>query len=51
MNRVVLVLFPCFIALSLWLVRRPRLASAWLLISAQFQIVLFVSFVHRGFVA
>jgi hypothetical protein len=48
--RYVLVLFPCFMVLALWLAPRPRLAAAWLVLSFVLQIVLFQYWVRWGFV-
>lgn len=50
-TRYLLVLFPCFIMLAVWLVRRPYLAGAWLLAGMCFQIYLFQAFIHQTFVA
>jgi hypothetical protein len=48
--RYVLVLFPCFIVLALWLSRRPLLAWGWLTVSALLQLILFQYWVRWGFV-
>ena len=48
--RYVLVVFPCFMVLALWLAPRPRVAAAWLVVSFVLQIVLFQYWVRWGFV-
>jgi hypothetical protein len=48
--RLVLVIFPCFFVLALWLARWPRLAALWLVVSFGLQLVLFQYFVRWGFV-
>jgi hypothetical protein len=50
-SRYMLVLFPCFIILGMWLARRPWLSAGWLVISIILQAVLFQYWVHFGFVA
>lgn len=50
-NRYVLVLFPCFVVIALWLAPRPKLATAWLVLSLVLQLVLFQYWVRWGFVA
>jgi len=50
-SRYVLVLFPCFIGLAMWLVRRPWLAAGALVTSVLLQVTFFQYFVHFGFVA
>ena len=49
--RYVLVLFPCFMLLAVWLAARPRLAIAWVALSALAQVLLFQFWVRWGFVA
>ncbi len=48
--RLVMVLFPCFIVLAIWLARRPWLSAAWLVVSALMQIALLEYWVRFGFV-
>lgn len=50
-SRYLLVLFPCFLMLALWLKRRPGLAAACLLGGLVLQVVLLDYWVHFGFVA
>ena len=50
-SRYVLVLFPCFIVLAMWLVRRPWLAAGTLVTSLLLQVTFFQYFIHFGFVA
>lgn len=50
-SRYVLLLFPCFMMLALGLAHRPRMATAWLLASALFQVYLFQGWVRGVFVA
>jgi hypothetical protein len=50
-SRYVLVLFPCFFVLAAMLVRRPRLAIGWLIVSALIQVVLMRLFARGTFVA
>lgn len=50
-SRYVLVVFPCFVAVALWLAPRPRLATAWLVASFFLQLVLYQYWVRWGFVA
>jgi hypothetical protein len=50
-NRYILVLFPCFLMLALWLARRPWLAASWLVMSLLFQALLLDHFLHYGWVA
>jgi Gpi18-like mannosyltransferase len=49
--RYVLVLFPCFIILAMWLAKRPRLAVSALVVGGMLQAMLFQYWVHWGFVA
>ena len=49
--RFMLVLFPCFILLALFLARRPWLAAGWLLISTLLHALLADFWMHWGFVA
>jgi len=51
MSRYMLVLFPCFIVLARWLVRRPWLAAGALMTSVLLQVTYFQYWVHFGFVA
>ena len=48
--RYLLVLFPCFVMLGLWLARRPALTGAWLAIGLLLQSLLLVRWTHYGFV-
>ena len=48
--RLVLVIFPCFFVLAMWLAPRPRLAALVLVGSFVLQLVLFQYFVRWGFV-
>ena len=48
--RLVLVLFPCFIVLAMWLARRPWLSAGWLVVSGLMQIALLEYWVRFGFV-
>lgn len=50
-SRFTVVLFPCFVVLAIWLARRPWLAAGSLLASLMLQTLLFVYWVHFGFVA
>lgn len=50
-SRLLLVLFPCFIVLALWLARRPWLAAGCVVVSGFIQIMLLEYWVHFGFVA
>jgi len=50
-SRYVLVLFPCFIVLAMWLVRHPWLAAGVLVTSLLLQVTFFQYFIHFGFVA
>lgn len=50
-SRYVLVLFPCFTVLAMWLVRRPWLAAGTLVTSLLLQVTFFQYGVHFGFVA
>ena len=50
-SRYVLVVFPCFMLVGLWLGGRPRLAAAWIVFSFASQLVLFQYWVRWGFVA
>lgn len=49
--RYLVVLFPCFVMLAIWLVRRPALAAGILVLSGGVQVLLFEYWVHFGFVA
>jgi len=51
MSRYMLVLFPCFIVLARWLVRRPWLAAGALATSLLLQVTFFQYWIHFGFVA
>jgi hypothetical protein len=48
-SRYTLVLFPCFLMLALWLVRRPWLAASWLVVSVLFQVGLLEIFIAWEF--
>ena len=50
-SRFMLVLFPCFIMLAIWLARRPWLAAGWLVVGGLIQATLLAFWVHFGFVA
>jgi hypothetical protein len=50
-SRYLLVLFPCFIVLGLWLARHPWLSAGWLVLSIMLQALLWQYWVHFGFVA
>lgn len=50
-SRYTLVLFPCFIMLALWLVRRPWVAAGWLVSGLLLQVTLLQYWVHWGWVA
>ena len=50
-SRYVVALFPLFLVIAVLLVRRPRLALAWLAVSAIAQLVLVQWFARWGFVA
>jgi hypothetical protein len=50
-SRYVLVIFPCFIVMAGWLLRRPMLAAGWLLVSAALLLIMFTFWVRWGFVA
>jgi len=45
------VLFPCFIVLAMWLVRRPWLAAGALVTSLLLEMTFFQYWIHFGFVA
>jgi len=51
MSRYMLVLFPCFIVLAMWLARRPWLAAGALVTSLLLQVTFFQYWIHFGFVA
>ncbi len=51
MSRYMIVLFPCFIVLAMWLVRRPWLAAGVLVTSLLLQMTFFQYWIHFGFVA
>jgi len=48
--RLVVVLFPCFIVLAIWMARRPWLSGGWLVVSGLMQIALLEYWVRFGFV-
>jgi len=48
--RLVLVLFPCFIVLAIWMARRPWLSAGWLVVSGLMQVALLEYWVRFGFV-
>ena len=50
-SRYMVVLFPCFIVLAMWLVRRPWLAAGALVTSLLLQMTFFQYWIHFGFVA
>jgi Mannosyltransferase (PIG-V) len=50
LSRYAMVLFPCFIAMALWLADRPWLAACFLLVGMTFQIGLVEVYVQWGFV-
>lgn len=50
-SRYVLVIFPCFLALSRLLTPRPWLAASWLVVSGSIELVLLSYFARWGFVA
>lgn len=49
--RYMVVLFPCFLVLAQLLVRRRLLATGWLVVTGMAQVLLFVHWVHFGWVA
>jgi hypothetical protein len=49
MAQTALLLFPCYLVLALWLVRRPSLAAAWLVMSTLLQALLLMMWVRFVF--
>lgn len=50
-SRLVLVLFPCFILVASWLVRRPWLALGCVIVSELAQVTLFTYWIYWWFIA
>ena len=49
--RYAVVLFPCFIVAALWLKKHLWTAASWLVLSAAFQTILFLYWLHWGYLA
>jgi Mannosyltransferase (PIG-V) len=47
--RFMVVLFPCFLVLATWLIKRPWLAMSWIAVSALFEVGLVECYVRWGF--